>query len=77
MKTLCLRCVAADMLPEGCLYDSQEMVESDVTSDLICPHCEIVEIEQGYERMSIEEINYVSEKVKEYEKILKQKGLLE
>jgi len=76
-KTLCLRCVAADMLPEYSLWDRTEMVTSDVTSDLICPHCKIVEVEQGYEKMGMEEIKYVGKKFEEYEKILKQKGLLE
>ena len=74
-KILCLRCVASNMPPEHSLCDRTEMVTSDFASDLICPHCKIVEVEQGYEKMSMAEIRYVGRKFEEYEKILKQKGL--
>jgi hypothetical protein len=65
-KCLCERCIAVGLSIKDSLYDERKMEISSFTGDLICPHCSIVEDEQGHEKMSPELIEYIGIIVEEY-----------
>jgi len=73
-KILCYRCISSGMRIENSLYSGfGEMITSEVTNDLICEHCYVVENEEGYEKMSDAEIHRVWGIIEKFEKYKKQR----
>jgi hypothetical protein len=66
-KKLCLRCLAAGLSIKNSLWDEKKMEKSSYTSDLICPHCSVVEDEQGHKRIPRGEINYAGRIMRAFE----------
>jgi len=57
----CYRCFMAGAFPEEALRKRGELSPSPKTGDNICDHCQIVELEEGYESPTAEDYRYLKE----------------